>query len=551
MMRPEKSASSSDDWTWFLVAGFGAVVVGVWHVALAIATPGHTVHDLRETVAAAVHGDPAHPSTATGPTNGTMLWFLLVAAVGVAVASVWAVLRLRGPATREGLASASRITRITTAKDQHRQVIGFEGRHPVFLRSEDTGLLIAPPRSGKTTGRVISAVLDAPGACVTTSTKVEVLRLTHKQRAMKGTVHVFDPEGLSRWPTKTTWDIVDGCEDPVEATERARAMVQAVPNGEGGNIQFFERAAATILATYLHAAALGGFSMERVLAWSKNTSNQEPYKILEDSPRAAPNWRDELEQLTRGDAGPTIQSTMMTLSNVLAALRTGPALTSVSRSTHAFNVEAFLDSSDTLYLLSEGGQGSAGPLTTALVATIERRARVRSQRTLRGRFDVPVTLILDEAPNIAALPSLPALMTDSGGRGVIVWVISQSLAQLRSRWGEAEAQTMLNGAAALMVLGGIKEVDLLDQLTRLTGERRVERRTQSRSGDGASSTSTSSEWEQVLRLDDVRGLPQGRALMWYLAFPPAFVDVRPWWRRKDSKVIRESEQEALALEGFL
>lgn len=544
-------APASNDRTWLTLAVMGMGVVGGWHVALAAATPGHGVRQSAATVAALLRGNALAPETATGPTNvGTLVTVLVLEVlVGAGLVTAWLVWKPRKGTP--GLASAARASRITTSNDAYRQLIGHEGRKPVYIRSEHTGLLIAPPRSGKTTGRVVAAVLDAPGACVTTSTKVEVLRLTHALRATKGRVLVFDPEGLSQWPNPMTWDIVAGCEDPVEATERARAMVRAVPNGEGGNIQFFERAAGTILAIYMHAAALGGHTMERVVAWSKNTRNQEPYKILEDSPSAAPNWRDQLEQLTRGDAGPTIQSTMMTLSNVLDALRTGPALTAVSRSSNGFNVEQFLDSTDTLYLLSEGGEGSAAPLTTALVATIERRARVRSQRTLRGRFDVPLTLVLDEAPNIAALPSLPSLMTDSGGRGVIVWVVSQSYAQLRSRWGDADAQTILNGAAALLVLGGIKEVDLLDQLTRLAGERRVQRHTHSQSREGGSSTSTSSEWEQVLRFDDVRGLPQGQALLWYLAFPPARITITPWWKRPDAKAIRESEHTAHVLEGFI
>ncbi len=541
---------SSNDWTWIPVVGIVGVVAGAWHIALAIATPGHELGDLHETFAALAHGHPLEPTTATGETHIAALLAVLVCCAAVLIGVLVAWSRHRPRKVRDGLAAASVITRLHAAKDPHRQLIGTDRGKPVHIRSEDAGLLIAPPRSGKTTGRVVAGVIDAPGACVTTSTKVEVLRLTHRLRAAKGTIHVFDPEGLSQWPAKTTWNIVAGCEDPVEATERARAMVKAAPNGEGGNVEFFEKAASIILSCYLHAAALGGHTMERVVAWSKSPSNQEPYKILGDDSRAAPHWRAELEQLTRGDAGPTIQSTMMTLSNVLAALRTGPAIASVLPSKHQFDVDAFLESTGTLYLLSAGGEGSAGPLTTALVATVERRARIRSQRTSGGRFDVPVTLILDEAPNIAALPSLPSLMTDSGGRGVTVWAISQSYAQLRARWGDNGAATMLNGAAILLVLGGIKEVDLLDQLTRLSGERRVERHTQSSSRDGGGSRSVSTEWEQNLRFDDIRGLPQGRGLMWYLAFPPAELEIPAWWQRKDAAQIRTSETEALQREGF-
>lgn len=549
-MTSRATSDSGDDWTWLKVAVAGAGVVWGWHAALVAATPGHALGDLRLTFDAIFAGKPLAPASASEDCNVPVLVGVLALEVAVVVFLAVAIARWRKPVVRQGFGSAVAVSKVYSALDPHRQLIGYERRNPIYIRSEDTGLLIAPPRSGKTTSRVIAGVLDAPGACVTTSTKVEVLRLTHELRATRGRIHVFDPEELSRWPRKTTWNIVGGCEDPVEATERARAMVKAVPNGEGGNVQFFEQAAATILASYLHAAALGGHDIRRVLRWAKNTRDQEPYRILEDSSAAAPGWRDELEQMTRGEAGPTIQSTMMTLSNVLSALRTGPAVDSVSASRDEFNVEAFLDSTDTLYLMSQGGEGSAGPLTTALVATIERRARIRSQRTATGRFDVPLTLMLDEAPNIAAIPSLPSLMTDSGGRGVIVWTISQSLAQLRSRWGDNDAQTMVNGAAALLVLGGIKEVDLLDQLARLAGERRVQRRTHSTNRDGSGSTSVSEEWEQVLRIDEIRALKQGTALMLYLSQPPVEVSMKPWWERPDAKLIRASEESARALEGF-
>lgn len=513
-------------------------LLGTWHLALATATPGHGFTELTATLRALIAGQPLEPETATGPANMLVLVAVIIGVVVLAITltALW-VARPRKHAGN-GLASASDITK--SVKETYRQEIGRDGRKPVCVRSEDAGLMIAPPRAGKTTTLVVSRVLDAPGACVCTSTKAEVLRLTHLLRAKKGRIWAFDPEGTSQWPHVMQWDIVAGCQDPVEATERARGMVKAVDVGEGGNIEFFQRAAQGVISCYLHAAALAGLSADRVQSWAKNTRDEEPYRILEDHPLAAPSWGDELAQYTRGEAGATIQSVMMTVNNVLSVLRTGSALKSVMPGPNLFDIDAFLDSADTLYLLSESGDGSAAPLTTALVTALERRASIKSQHTVEGRFTVPLTLVLDEAPNIAALPSLPKLMTDSGGRGIIVWAISQSFAQLEGRWGSTGARTMLNGAAVLLVLGGIKEVELLEMLSRLSGERRVERKTRSHSYEGGQSTSVSSEWEQNLRLDDIRQLDLGQALMWYLNKPPARVTMTPWWQRKDAKLIRES-----------
>ncbi|GMA37819.1 type IV secretory system conjugative DNA transfer family protein [Demequina litorisediminis] len=397
------------------------------------------------TAAASIDQDvPGHPLDAVDAlVDGTIQWpgawgWAIAAGIWAAGAAVTVALGMhsRRATTHKGLASARKVTKATSPNDTHRQVIGFEGNKPVSIRSEDAGLMIAPPRSGKTTTRVIGAVIDAPGAVVTTSTKAEVLRLTHLSRSHKGSVHVFDPEGMSGWPTPASWDIVAGCQDPNEADERARAMVKAAPMGEGAtNAAFFEQAASAVLGAYLHAAALDGRTIADVVAWAHDTRMRDPYSILESHHDAAPGWASELETYTRGQAGPTIQSVQMTLGNALSALRTGKTVEAVLPSPRMFDVDAFLDSSDTLYLMSTMGEGSAAPLTTALVATIERHARIRSQQSTTGRFETPVTLVLDEAPNIAPIPSLPALMTDSGGRGMIVWTITQSFAQARGALG--------------------------------------------------------------------------------------------------------------------
>jgi Type IV secretory system Conjugative DNA transfer len=65
----------------------------------------------------------------------------------------------------------------------------------VFADPEHGVLLLDPPRSGKTSGVVIPALLAAPGACVSTSTKLDVLHATLQARQRSGEVWLFDPTG--------------------------------------------------------------------------------------------------------------------------------------------------------------------------------------------------------------------------------------------------------------------------------------------------------------------------------------------------------------------
>ena len=87
-----------------------------------------------------------------------------------------------------------------------------------FAQPERAVLLLGPPRSGKTSGVIIPAVLAHHGPAVATSTKPDVARATARTRARDGRVWMFDPTGASsppagleqlRWSPVTsalTWD---------------------------------------------------------------------------------------------------------------------------------------------------------------------------------------------------------------------------------------------------------------------------------------------------------------------------------------------------------
>jgi hypothetical protein len=75
------------------------------------------------------------------------------------------------------------------------------------------------------------------------------------------------------------------------------------------------------------------------------------------------------------------------------------------------------------------------PLITALVETVADTARRRAAASPGGRLYPPLGLVIDEAGQIAPLPSLPNLLAD-GGQGIVTFAILQSLAQEAGRWGE-------------------------------------------------------------------------------------------------------------------
>lgn len=431
---------------------------------------------------------------------------------------------------------------------------GYVDRKPVSARTEDTGACLAPPRSGKSMRLVVGRVLGAPGPCVTTSTRPDVLRLTALKRSERGTVMVFDPEGITAWPDRVRWNMVDGCADTTEAARRAAALVAARPLGsDSKNGGFFAEAALTVLRCLLHAAALGRHDMRAVMLWVRDFEDDTPYNILRTDPRAATGWLQDLRKFCRAEARETVDSTDMSLRLVLGAFSNEHVLDAVCPAPGDLVVDpaSFYVSTDTLYLLSESDTASqSAPVITALVESIAGAARRAANRTAKGRLPVPLTQVLDEVANVAPIPSLPQLMSEGGGSGIVTWAITQSRSQLEKRWGREGARTILNSAAILLVLGGVKDTEFLEELSKLCDEREVQR-TSRTSSERGSSTSTSTARERVMPVARIRQLPEGEALLLYRELAAAIVTLPAWWETKAKADCEASMTWTLGREGLL
>ncbi|WP_232004129.1 type IV secretory system conjugative DNA transfer family protein [Propionibacterium freudenreichii] len=136
---------------------------------------------------------------------------------------------------------------------------------------EDSILLIGPPRSGKGLHIVIPAILDAPGAVVTTSTRPDNLTATLRARQKMGPVAVFDPQHLADGvPAGLRWSPIRGCEDPLTAMIRATGLAAATRLADGGvdGGGFWEGKTRVALQALLHAAALDQRTPAELFRWT-------------------------------------------------------------------------------------------------------------------------------------------------------------------------------------------------------------------------------------------------------------------------------------------
>jgi type IV secretion system protein VirD4 len=192
------------------------------------------------------------------------------------------------------------------------------------------------------------------------------------------------------------------------------------------------------------------------------------------------------------------------------------------RPSQAFNIAAFVEAKGTVYLLGKDANlGSIAPLITALAQeifdTAERIAVTRPGR----RLDPPLLGLLDEAPSIAPIPTLPALLANGRALGIVIVYAVQSFSQAVTRWGPHQAATMANATSITAVFGGLTEAKDLADLERLCGQRRVKRHSTHRGADKqGNSVSISWERETVLRVEDIRTLPDGVALVLWGKLPP-------------------------------
>ncbi|MDQ0104456.1 type IV secretory pathway TraG/TraD family ATPase VirD4 [Paenarthrobacter nicotinovorans] len=413
----------------------------------------------------------------------------------------------------------------------------------LYVQHEDSMWVFAPQRSGKSLFLAVGIILDAPGPVVTTSTKNDVLMLTAVARQRRGHVEVFDLQDISGWPNKLRWNVIAGCEDPDEALARAKAWAGAQPMGNVKNGDFFNSKAAAVLGRFLHAAALGGRGIEDVVRWSSNFADKEPLEILID--HGAPEaFSARLRALTTSRAGETVDSIQETLAGLLEPLSSPTAMQMLSPAEgEGFDMNRFLAKPNTVYLLTDGERSPIAPLVAMFADFMFRKAQRISQSKPGGRLWPVFTMVLDEAPNVAALPDMAGALSDSGGRGIRVIGFSQSFAQNRQRWGN-EAATAIRGTSSIrMFLPGLEELEELEKIAKAAGVIKRKRVSTSQ-GKGGSSRTTSEEERPVIRAHDIQQLPVGEAFMHYSNVKPSKVKLTPWWERKDAAQIRADKTAA-------
>jgi type IV secretory pathway TraG/TraD family ATPase VirD4 len=419
------------------------------------------------------------------------------------------------------------------------------GKRPLWASWEDMLILIAGPRTMKTTSYAVPAILDAPGAVIATSNKRDIVDVTRPIRSEAGAVWVFDPQAVAEEDPTWWWNPLSYVRN--EAT--AGNMAQHFANGsrEPGTKPdaYFDPAGQNLLKAFLLAASLDSAPVTQVYTWLTRPHDEAPAAIL----RAA--GYDLLSDMVMGHirepekqrAG--VYGTARQMVSCLTDREVSQWVTPLRDTTvdtdprPQFVPEDFVRGKGTLYSLSREGVGTAGPLVTALTVAVVEAAEKYATSQPGGRLATPLLGILDEAANVCRWKALPDQYSHYGSRGIILMTILQSWSQGVEVWSLEGMRKLWSASNVKIYGGGVSEVGYLDELSRLIGQYSYINISRSHSKAGSSSSRQENK-DEILSVADLTALPRFRAILLASGAPATMIETIPWMNGPHAQKVKDS-----------
>ncbi|MEV6323402.1 TraM recognition domain-containing protein [Nocardia sp. NPDC051787] len=413
---------------------------------------------------------------------------------------------------------------------------------------EDLHLDIWGPRQGKSTSRVIPAILTAIGPVLATSNKRDVVDATRDVREAKGSpTFVFDPQGVAGELPTWFWDPLSWVDAKREGCEmRAARLAGHFADGDDGRDTntdaFFDPEAEDLLAGLFLAAAVGDRNGSRpivqVWEWVTNPQDTEPIELL----RAARHHYTASGLSSQYNTDPRTRSGIFgTAKKMIRCLKLSNVHPWITRGgdRREFDEMEFLNHNGTLYSLSLEGRGSAAPLVSALTEAVIDVAMRKASQSAGGRLAIPLLAVLDEAANVVRWKDLPKQYSHFGSRGIVVMTVLQSWAQGARCWGES-GMNALWSAANIKVLGsGVDDTKFLQERSDVLGEYDAISQSVSES-KGGKSYSRSLSSSKTFTVNALATLPRGRAILFPSGAPPVLLRTVPWWEGEYAADVKQS-----------
>jgi len=420
------------------------------------------------------------------------------------------------------------------------------GRRPVLrMTEEDQAVVVAGPRTGKTTSLAIPGAVAHRGPVLVTSNKRDILDAIGPARADQGRVWVFDPQSLAGTTHPTWfWDPLTMARDVRGARMLASIWANAAREPGARSDAYFEPEGQELLSLLLLAAAVGRQPLSSVYRWVSRPDTPEPVDLLQNlaggslMAEGLAGFQDLPDKQRAGVYG-TAAKLVRWITDPNLRRWVEPPIGGVQ-----FDPEAFPTSTDTLVSLSREGEGSASPLVTALTAAVLQAAERQAAAMPKGRLPVPLLGVLDEAANVCRWKELPDLYSHYGSRGILLMSLFQSWPQMVEAFGREGAEKLWSASNVRVYGGGVSDTDFLKRLSDLAGEYDATHRSRSTSRDGSSRTRTTQR-RSIYDVAALGALPPGRALVLLSATRPVMAELIPYWDGPERRRIAAAPVAAL------
>ncbi|MBF6176034.1 type IV secretory system conjugative DNA transfer family protein [Nocardia blacklockiae] len=583
-----RSTGGLGEETWLLLLALAAMAItlsvwlalslGSWWAGLPVTR--HPVLALLEVIG----GDHAWPWQSTvilagfacvtaGVAKAVWRRFLRADAIDSAARTMMPVRQISVGRRADNAAAARRLLKDAPAdvRDLPGPLLGktVVGGIELFLPAELGMFIAAGQRTGKTMAWAIPATLGAWGPVLATSNKPDLYRHTVAGREKRGLVWLCDLQGVDGTPQCNFWvDLLR----LVPNLPAARKLASFFVSGASGSAaqaatakkdDYFDGGAQELLALYLFAAARARGDLLHAAQWLSSDQDQTPALILRskghaqaasrilDAQSLYARQRDGLYDMARrylntlSDEGyarlitPPVRKRFTVYEADTGIVVQADLEPTINHHLPEFKPDEFVDSSNTLFALSQKGPDSATALTAALVGQVLEAGLAAARQRVDGRLAVPLLAVLDEAANCARVSELPEYYTYCGGCGIILITIVQVLEPAEELWGAGGVRTMR--AQSIEIYGGnIATPSYLEEWVRAIDDHDVADHSRSH-GPGGTNKTVSWRAEPILNVAKLSRLPMNRALVRLPGHEPVLVRKVFWWDNPALKpVVAES-----------
>lgn len=560
--RPNKHPGVGQDelWLWLAVAGVLMVAALGWLLAYAAAaltghgTGGPGTWLLDPGPGGRWSGKATVVLVALAVPVVALAWWIVAAVVSARKGREWTDHLARSMSSRRDLAELlpEAVAADTERLGSQAAGIGVSLCKAVLTRQwlygtyEWCQVWIMGPRAGKTRAVAVPQLVEHGGAAVVTSNKRDIVYLSRGPRSELGRVWIGDPQNVYREGVRFWWNPLRYVTDLERAEKLAVIWRDSRTGGDsmGGEDPFFGPESMSLLKALVMAARLGGEPCTTILTWLQffdglKPGLSDPAEILRahgyDAVAYAIIATREMIPDTRDGVVAGARSAVRWMENPQFTRWVTPP---VDGDAVEFSPEAFVRSSDTIYLLSKDGPGSARAIIGALTAALWEAGRDLAEEN-GDRVPTPVLFMLDECANIVRWSELPSLFSYSGSLGLVLVVILQSKAQGDECWGETGFAKMWSAANIAFAGRGLRDERHLAALAQLIGDR--QRLDRSRSvGRGHSSTAVGLKDERIFAEADLMALPRGRGVLFVAGARAILGELVDLSKRRDAGRIEAS-----------